>query len=181
ACETALGEQSRGDELVSLSRAFLYAGTPVVVASLWPVEDEATAALMTAFHQHFQAGMSPAAALTEAQAKIREQSDWAAPYYWAGFIVIGDGGSDVVKSPPTPTPLPPTVTPTTETLPITAIPEVVAREVTPASVETTALPIEAEFSAEAAPATNWAVPITVSVGLLVIVVGVVAWWRRTKS
>lgn len=92
ACETGLGEQSRGDELVGLTRAFLYAGTPVVVASLWEVEDEATAALMTTFHQHLRAGLGPAAALRAAQEGVRQDSRWSAPYYWAGFQVIGDGG-----------------------------------------------------------------------------------------
>jgi CHAT domain-containing protein len=48
ACETALGKQNRGDEVAGMARAFLYAGTPVVIASLWPVEDEATQALMVA-------------------------------------------------------------------------------------------------------------------------------------
>ena len=80
ACETALGSQSRGDELVGLARAFLYAGTPTVVASLWPVEDQATEALMTAFHRRVQAGEGIAAALAEAQAEVRSQPRWAAPF-----------------------------------------------------------------------------------------------------
>jgi tetratricopeptide (TPR) repeat protein/CHAT domain-containing protein len=92
ACETGLGEQSRGDEMVGLTRAFLYAGTPVVVASLWEVEDEATATLMTAFHQGLRAGLGPAAALRAAQEKVRGIPRWTAPYYWAGFQVVGDGG-----------------------------------------------------------------------------------------
>jgi CHAT domain-containing protein/Tfp pilus assembly protein PilF len=92
ACETGLGEQSRGDEMVGLTRAFLYAGTPVVVASLWEVEDEATATLMTAFHQGLRAGLGPAAALRAAQGKVRGIPRWTAPYYWAGFQVVGDGG-----------------------------------------------------------------------------------------
>ncbi|MCP4548030.1 MAG: tetratricopeptide repeat protein [bacterium] len=101
ACETALGEQSQGDELVGLSRAFMYAGTPVVVASLWPVEDAATGALMLAFHRRVQDGQGAAAALAQAQAEIRDQDAWAAPYYWAGFVVIGDGGSQAARSLPT--------------------------------------------------------------------------------
>jgi CHAT domain-containing protein len=92
ACETGLGEQSRGDELVGLTRAFLYAGTPVVVASLWEVEDEATAALMTSFHQHLRTGLGPAPALRAAQEEVRQNPRWSAPYFWAGFQVIGDGG-----------------------------------------------------------------------------------------
>lgn len=97
ACETALGKQSRGDELVSLSRAILYAGAPAVVASLWPVEDEATATLMTTFHERVQAGLGPAAALGEAQATVHREKNWGDPYYWAGFIVIGDGGREVAN------------------------------------------------------------------------------------
>ncbi len=97
ACDTALGQQSQGDELVGLARAFMFAGTPTVVASLWPIQDEATAALMTAFHKRVQAGTEPAAALAEAQSEIRNQTRWAAPYFWAGFLVIGDGGQATAK------------------------------------------------------------------------------------
>jgi CHAT domain-containing protein/tetratricopeptide (TPR) repeat protein len=92
ACETGLGELNRGDELVGLTRALLYAGSPVVVATLWPVEDEATAVLMTAFHQYLRRGLGPAAALRAAQSEIQQNPAWVAPYYWAGFQVIGDGG-----------------------------------------------------------------------------------------
>jgi len=110
ACETALGEQSRGDELVGLTRAFFYAGAPVVVASLWPVEDEATEALMIAFHQQLRVGQEPVAALSAAQAEIRQQPDWAAPYYWASFIVIGNGDEEALTSPTTAMPPESTVT-----------------------------------------------------------------------
>ena len=88
------------DELVGLARAFLYAGTPTVVASLWPVEDQATEALMTAFHRRVQAGEGIAAALAEAQAEVRSQPRWTAPYYWAGLVVIGDGGHEVAAVSP---------------------------------------------------------------------------------
>ncbi len=93
ACETALGEQSRGDELIGLSRAFLYAGSPAVIASLWPVEDEATAVLMTAFHRQMQAGADPATALSKAQNNLLSQEKWSLPYYWAGFTLIGSANS----------------------------------------------------------------------------------------
>lgn len=92
ACQTKLGELSRGDELVGLTRAFLYAGTPTVVATLWEVDDEATGVLMTAFHRHLREGIGPAAALRAAQEEVRANEKWAAPYYWAGVQVIGDGG-----------------------------------------------------------------------------------------
>jgi CHAT domain-containing protein/tetratricopeptide (TPR) repeat protein len=92
ACQTKLGELSRGDELVGLTRAFLYAGTPTVVATLWEVDDEATGVLMAAFHRHLREGMGPAAALRAAQEEVRANEEWSAAYYWAGVQVIGDGG-----------------------------------------------------------------------------------------
>jgi len=92
ACQTQLGELSRGDELVGLTRAFLYAGTPTVVATLWEVDDEATGVLMAAFHRHLREGMGPAAALRAAQEEVHANEKWAVPYYWAGVQVIGDGG-----------------------------------------------------------------------------------------
>jgi CHAT domain-containing protein/Tfp pilus assembly protein PilF len=88
ACETQLGRQSRGDDLVGLNRAFIYAGTPSVIASLWSVNDPATAVLMAAFHQHLRAGLSKAAALQAAQAETRQV--YPHPYYWAAFVLTGD-------------------------------------------------------------------------------------------
>lgn len=49
ACDTSLGEFSKGDEIVNLSRAFFYAGVPTVVSTLWAIDDEATAMLMESF------------------------------------------------------------------------------------------------------------------------------------
>jgi CHAT domain-containing protein len=91
ACETQLGAQSKGDDLVGLNRAFIYAGTPSVIASLWSVDDEATAALMTAFYQQLRAGLSKAAALQAAQAETWAQ--FPHPYYWAAFVLTGDPGT----------------------------------------------------------------------------------------
>jgi len=90
ACETQLGDLSRGDELVGMTRAFIYAGTPTVVASLWNVEDQATAQLMERFYTHLRAGMGKAAALRQAQLDI--QAEYPHPYYWAAFVLSGDGG-----------------------------------------------------------------------------------------
>jgi CHAT domain-containing protein len=91
ACETQLGQQSRGDELVGLNRAFMYAGTPSVIASLWSVNDEATAVLMGAFYRHLRAGASKAEALRRAQVETRAQ--YPHPYYWAAFVLTGDPGT----------------------------------------------------------------------------------------
>jgi hypothetical protein len=92
ACETNVGELSAGDELVGLTRAFFFAGTPTILSSLWSVDDAATAALMTAFYKHWQAGAGKAQALQAAQAEVRANPQWVSPFYWAGFVLNGDPG-----------------------------------------------------------------------------------------
>jgi CHAT domain-containing protein/tetratricopeptide (TPR) repeat protein len=87
-CETQLGQQSRGDDIVSLSRAFIYGGTPSVIASLWRVEERATSELMIALFKNLKKGMSKAAALQAAQVQTR--ASYPSPYYWAGFVLVGD-------------------------------------------------------------------------------------------
>jgi CHAT domain-containing protein len=90
-CETALGREVRGEGLVGLTRGFLYAGAARVAASLWRVQDRATAELMGRFYRAMlQEGKSPAAALREAQLAIRSDRRWRAPYYWAAFVLQGD-------------------------------------------------------------------------------------------
>jgi len=102
ACQTQIGELddaekvvSAGDEIVGLTRAFFFAGTPTVLSSLWNVDDAATGELMTAFYRNWQGGMGKAEALQAAQAEIRET--YPSPYYWAGFVLSGDAG-EVTKS-----------------------------------------------------------------------------------
>jgi len=90
ACNTQLGPASRGDDVISLNRAFIYAGSPTVMASLWSVDDQATRDLMRAFYTHLRGGMSKGAALQAAQREIRET--YPHPYYWAAFVLTGDLG-----------------------------------------------------------------------------------------
>jgi CHAT domain-containing protein len=91
ACQTGLGKQVRGEGLIGLTRGFMYAGAARVVASLWKVDDEATAELMKVFYQRMlKDGMPPPAALREAQMSLRRQKRWSAPYYWAGFVLQGE-------------------------------------------------------------------------------------------
>lgn len=129
ACETGLGKLSTGDELVGLTRAFIYAGTPSVMASLWKVEDSSTAALMASFYRNLRT-MTKVEALRQAQLELirgDRGSDLLArrgvggigrlgevpqpkassqnsisvpispsvstshPYFWAPFILVGDG------------------------------------------------------------------------------------------
>ncbi|MEN8006215.1 MAG: CHAT domain-containing tetratricopeptide repeat protein [Candidatus Krumholzibacteriota bacterium] len=91
ACETGSGRILSGEGVLGLSSAFLIAGVRTVVASLWPVDDGATAALMKEFYAELSAGHDVATALARAQEAIREKPATAHPFYWAGFVVVGDG------------------------------------------------------------------------------------------
>jgi CHAT domain-containing protein len=90
ACNTGLGKDVKGEGLVGLTRGFMYAGASSVVASLWKVDDEATAELMRYFYSYMlKDGLSPAAALRKAQVTMSQQKRWQSPYYWSGFIIQG--------------------------------------------------------------------------------------------
>ncbi len=89
ACQTNIGQQSKGDEIVGLNRAFLYAGTPAVMSSLWDIDDAATALLMEQFYIHLQSGSNASKALQEAQKEVRQQPEYAHPYYWSAFSITG--------------------------------------------------------------------------------------------
>jgi CHAT domain-containing protein/Tfp pilus assembly protein PilF len=91
ACRTGLGKDVRGEGLIGLTRGFMYAGASSVVASLWKVDDEATAELMKRFYTNMlRRGMRPPEALRAAQNSIRQEPQWRAPYYWAAFTLQGD-------------------------------------------------------------------------------------------
>lgn len=90
ACETQLGGKGNGDDFIGLSRAFMYAGTPSIFASLWNVDDESTTEMMTSLYIHLKEGVSKAEALRAAQADVRRK--YPNPYYWAGFVLTGDPG-----------------------------------------------------------------------------------------
>lgn len=90
-CRTALGREVRGEGLSGLTQAFFHAGATRLVASLWKVEDRATAELMTRFYRAMWIeGRPPAAALREAQLSLRRERRWRDPYFWAGFVLQGD-------------------------------------------------------------------------------------------
>ena len=98
ACNTGLGKDVRGEGLVGLTRGFMYAGATSVVASLWQVQDEATAELMKQFYiEMLENGLTPGDALRAAQNTIRKNPKWSSPHYWAGFILQGEY-LNVVKS-----------------------------------------------------------------------------------
>ena len=90
-CETALGPTLYGEGLVGLTRGFLHAGASRVMASLWRVQDRATAELMARFYRGLLAeGLAPGTALREAQLEIRRERRWRDPYFWAPFVLQGD-------------------------------------------------------------------------------------------
>ena len=91
ACQTGLGKEIKGEGLVGLTRGFMYAGAARVVVSLWNVNDQATAELMTKFYQKMlKQGERPAAALRAAQVEMWKQKPWSAPFYWAAFTLQGE-------------------------------------------------------------------------------------------
>jgi CHAT domain-containing protein/tetratricopeptide (TPR) repeat protein len=91
ACQTALGKEIKGEGLVGLTRGFMYAGAPRVMASLWRIEDRATAEFMKRFYQSMlKDGLRPAAALREAQISMWKDKRWGSPYYWAAFTLQGE-------------------------------------------------------------------------------------------
>jgi CHAT domain-containing protein len=111
ACNTGRGRVVRGEGVLGLTRAFLFAGAPRVLCSLWKVDDAATSALMIKFYELWNPlpkaagpergrpgrvegdrGLGAAAALQKAQAFIRAHPDhpeWKHPYYWAAWVLWG--------------------------------------------------------------------------------------------
>jgi CHAT domain-containing protein/tetratricopeptide (TPR) repeat protein len=90
-CRTALGKEVRGEGVMGLTRGFLSAGVPRVVASLWRVQDRTSAELMTRFYRALWRDRLPAAAaLRQAQLSMRRDPRYRDPYSWAGFVLQGD-------------------------------------------------------------------------------------------
>jgi CHAT domain-containing protein/tetratricopeptide (TPR) repeat protein len=94
ACQTGIGHEVPGEGLIGLTRGFFHAGAPRIVASLWPVNDAATAELMSLFYDRMlRQQLRPADALRRAQLTLRQaaaEKRWHHPYYWAGFVLYGE-------------------------------------------------------------------------------------------
>ena len=96
ACETGLGKEKRGEGVMGLTRAFMYAGAPTVGVSLWSVADKSTADLMSDFYKRLLAQPSAApastasAAMRDAQLAMIAGKKYSAPFYWAPFVLVGD-------------------------------------------------------------------------------------------
>jgi len=93
ACETGLGNINRGDEMTGLSRAFIFAGSPAVVVSLWAVADYPTSFLMTSFYRYLRS-YTASEALSLAQRETMKK--YPQPRYWAPFVLIGNGSVTVM-------------------------------------------------------------------------------------
>jgi CHAT domain-containing protein len=99
ACETGLGKEKRGEGVMGLTRAFMYAGAPTVGVSLWSVADRSTADLMADFYKRLLVssagasspnGVSASSAMREAQLAMIAGKRYSAPFYWAPFVLVGD-------------------------------------------------------------------------------------------
>jgi CHAT domain-containing protein len=90
ACETGLGEQTRHEGIIGLTRAFQYAGARSVVVSLWSIADASTARLMAELYRHLKAGASKDEALRRAQVALIRSKAYGHPFYWAPFVLVGD-------------------------------------------------------------------------------------------
>ncbi len=97
ACETGLGKEKRGEGVMGLTRAFMYAGAPTVGVTLWSVADKSTADLMTDFYKRLltssatnPTGVPASAAMRDAQLAMIAGKKYSAPFYWAPFVLVGD-------------------------------------------------------------------------------------------
>jgi CHAT domain-containing protein len=91
ACETARGRFGAGEGVIGLSWALFVAGCPTTVVSQWKVESSSTTELMLEFHRNLKAGASKSEAMRRAALKLMADNKYSHPFYWAAFIVVGDG------------------------------------------------------------------------------------------
>jgi len=88
ACETALGDVNNSEGVFGLQRAFKLAGAQTLIMSLWKVDDEATSILISEFYKNWLSGKSKQDAFKEAQKKVRADSRYTPPFYWAAFVMM---------------------------------------------------------------------------------------------
>lgn len=89
ACETGAGKLARGEGLLSITRAFMYAGANNILATLWKVLDQDASALMVALYQQILSGKPYTEALRAAKLTLIHQPETASPYSWSGFVLTG--------------------------------------------------------------------------------------------
>ena len=89
ACNTAIGKLTKGDDVVGLTRAFIFAGTPSILGTIWSVNDESTSIFMNLFYNNLKE-MDKLKSLQQAQIAMIRNEKYCHPYHWAGFQLIGD-------------------------------------------------------------------------------------------
>ena len=90
ACSSGKGKLASGNDLVGLTRGFMFAGAPSILCSLWDVDDEATRTFMVSFYKNYLSGISKPEALRKAQISMMNNKKWSHPYYWSAFVLFGD-------------------------------------------------------------------------------------------
>ena len=96
-CQTGLGQFIKGEGIEGISRAFFYAGSSSVVMSLWTINDQVSAQFMERFYYHLKGNENLAEALRQVKLEMIESEIVSHPYYWAGFILSGDGSTRVFQ------------------------------------------------------------------------------------
>jgi CHAT domain-containing protein len=91
ACNTGRGQLAKGEGVISLARAFKYAGCPNVLMSLWQADDQATSQIMQYFYQNLKRGMSKDVAIRQAKLDYLGAANRDHPFFWGAFVLIGDG------------------------------------------------------------------------------------------
>jgi CHAT domain-containing protein len=99
-CNSGLGKMHKGEGMMSLARGFIYAGCPSIIMTLWQVADKSSSELMTSFYKYLKRGKSKQEAMRLAKIDYLEVADdlTSNPYFWSGFVVLGDGSPIYRKS-----------------------------------------------------------------------------------
>ena len=99
-CNSGFGKMQKGEGMMSLARGFIYAGCPSIIMTLWQVTDKSSSELMTSFYKYLKRGKSKPEAMRLAKIDYLESADdlTSNPYFWSGFVVLGDGSPIYRKS-----------------------------------------------------------------------------------
>jgi len=100
ACNSGTGKMQKGEGMMSLARGFIYAGCPSIIMTLWQVTDKSSSELMTSFYKYLKRGRSKQEAMRLAKIDYLKSADdlTSNPYFWSGFVVLGDGSPIYKKS-----------------------------------------------------------------------------------
>ncbi len=99
-CNSGFGKMQKGEGMMSLARGFIYAGCPSIIMTLWQVTDKSSSELMTSFYKYLKRGKSKQEAMRLAKIDYLETADdlTSNPYFWSGFVVLGDSSPIYQKS-----------------------------------------------------------------------------------